>query len=185
MLSAKYNGRIRFLKDTPSPGAALPKVKVQGTILTASANWYRTDKAVTCEAELLVTDSSEKPWQVNLAFDGKNWSVSEKNVSAELGAMKEETAFAKKQKFITEDEALDIANEQNPVKKAMRRAPHLLIISSNFTIFDDSFGAPTWRFSLKNWPLINYLGVKNEESRTVDVIVDAAKKRILGCREYQ
>lgn len=185
MLSKKYNGRIRFLKDTPALGEALSKAKSEGVLLTASSIWYRTDKPTACEAEFLLCDEKNIPWQVTAEFDGKKWNVDEKDVSSELGEMKDEAAFARAQKFLSEDDALELAKGQNVVKKAMRRAPHLLLVSSAFTIFDDEFNTATWRFTLKNWPLINYLKVTGEESRTVDIIIDAVKKKILGCKEYQ
>lgn len=185
MLSEKYNGRIRFLKDTPTLNAALVSSGVKGTILTASAMWFRTDKPTTCEAEFLVCDGDANPWQISSNFDGKKWTSKKIDVSKELGQMTDEVAFAKKQKFLSEAEILDILKGQNPVKKAMRRAPHMLVISSAFTIFDEEFNVPTWRFTLKNWPLINYLKVEGEESRTVDATIDAIKGRILSCKEYQ
>jgi len=172
------------MKDTPALGVALSKAKTEGVIITASGMWYRSDKPTTCEAEFLICDDKNNPWQVTANFDGKKWSVEEKDMSKELGEMKDESAFAKKQKFLSENDALEIAKGQNVIKKAMRRAPHMLLVSSSFTIFDDVFKAATWRFTLKNWPLINYLKV-DEESRTVDVVIDAVKGKILGCKEYQ
>ncbi len=186
MISENYDGRVKFLKDTPAPGEEVAEVlsELGGAVLSSDMAWRRTDKKTLCEGELLVCDDKKRPWQVLLEFDGKKWSSERKDLHKELGEMEEEAEFAESQEFLSEDEALKLLKKEKELKRAAKKAPHIRLVSSAFTIFNEEFGTSTWSFVLKNWPFISYLK-KKEESWTVEAVFDALKGKKIACKAYQ
>ena len=182
MLSEKVDGVLS--KTIIEAKKALDFAKEKGAIMTLSASWHRVaegdkrkEKVDMSEFTFLLVDEG-KPTQVDVSFEKEKFTKTVINLSKDLGDMSDEEQFAKKVKFLTDQDVLNKIEKDGRVQKAITKAKHLRVYSMDFVIYDEKYEAPIWTVVLKNWPLTNYW--KRELPVTVEAKVEGTRGKILS-----
>jgi len=154
-------------------------------IVAANASWHRiVDESLAqgetvseADFEFLALDPKGVPEHVSVSFSKKSgWDISRKNLESELGVMDEEAKAAAKCSFISEAAALDVFGAL--VKEYSRKAPRLRLVHSGFSLCDEDFDVPTWRFKMSNWPIITYIKSR-EKNVAIETVIDAISGKVL------
>lgn len=184
MLEREIEGKLT--RTLVPPADAVEHVGEDGELLSLSASWHRDvvdgEEVVDMAEFVFLIIQKGKPVQLQVDFENGEFTHTKEDLSGEMGDMKDEEEFIRSVRFITDGEALRIVEQDERVKKALKKAKHLRVYSMDFMAYDEDYEAPVWHLLLKNWPLTNHF--KKEKPITVEAVVEGTRGKIATLAVY-
>ena len=183
MLKEKLSGKL--VKTIITPHDAMKRAGASGQVLSLDASWHRVmdgdkEKVDMASFAFLIADEG-KPIQVEVEFEKGEFKTTTKDLSKEMGSVKEEADFINQVKLVDDATVMEKLEKNARMQTAMKRAKHIRLASMSFVLFDEVYEAPVWHLVLKNWPLTNYF--KREKPLTVEVTMEAVRGSVLSFRQ--